>query len=183
MQYRMSKEFLDRYSPDNKCQLKDCRRHRVFDQDGCIGEFTYSHRTSFFSIRQAQFSIRRKLRFFKDLHTLVDQATGEEIGEYFVSNKWVLGIDLGDLMIAGSLFNFEKMEPDVQFSIFRPVTWGHHKFRLSDGKYTVTYSIRETVRNRKKPFEATVETNSDRLLLLFAGLYLMECYFGNSDAA
>ncbi|HEY4286373.1 MAG TPA: hypothetical protein VGN00_04675 [Puia sp.] len=154
--------------------------YKVFDGEKIIGEFFYTSKECFFSTgdKKIRLKIRRRSMLLPKV-SLVDQSSGAKIGQftlpYLLSNKF------DQLILGADIYRFEKLEPDIKYSIFKKNSQGHYKFGLSNKSEAITYTFklnfpRIALGNPapKIPFEGTIDCRSSNILALLAGFYLIE---------
>lgn len=197
--FKFSKELVDTDSANRPG--KQLRLYKVLDdKDQVLGQFLYYPKEQIISLADRKISIEvvakplKKTKYF-----LVDKKDNEQIGEYEicggfgVNHFWqdVPSSPTGTIRLGDTLFNFRRIPADIRHLLVKQETWGYFKFRLYaiKGQAFYEYSLKMDMPAWSKPrytnyrpFSGTIVANSDNILAILAGLYLMEVEFDYEDS-
>ncbi len=188
MTFTFSKEIAEKYLLKGHGYVNNARIYKVFDQKNQLGEFLQLNDTCFFNF--ADFSVRihnQSNNLIKSKYILIDEQKQVQIGEYSISG--VVG-QYGKLILNKDIYYCEKLKPEVNYSLFNKKTWGHYKIQVSEGTNAVVYQFKInepfiSVQNNKKyrPFNGSIELFNGSMMLVFAGLFLLEVVFDKEDTS
>jgi len=188
MIFTFSKEIVEKYLLKGNGYFNNARLYKVFDDKNQIGEFLQLKDICFFNF--ADFSIRiqkESNNLIKSKYILLDEQSQTKIGEYSISG-WVG--QYGKLILDKDVYYCEKLKPEIRYSLFNKKTWGHYKIQISNGTNIVIYQFKVNEpfisfpNNIKyRPFTGEVELYNGSILLLFAGLFLLEAVFDKEDTS
>ena len=198
MKFKLTKELIDEY-PDDK-PYRQLRLYKVFRDEGqIVGQFFYYTDEQYFIFDDTQISIEVILKLFKKTkYNLLDKKKQIQIGDYeifggFGINRFwqdVPSTPTGLINIGYKKYNFRRIPAEVENSFFKKATWGYCKFRLYEtkGNEFYEYSLKMDIPvlskahfTKYRPFVGEIESNSENLLIILAGLYLMDIEFEFED--
>ena len=198
MKYKISKELIDEYSDDKP--YEELRLYKLIDEnEKVVGQFFYYTDRQYFIFGKTNISIEVISNLFKKtIYNLVDCNTKNKIGEYEIFGG--RGIDrfwqdapskpTASIYVDDKKLNFRRITADVDYSFFRKETWGYFKFKLyaTKGNEFYYYTLKMDVPiisksnyTKFRSFSGQVETNSNNILIILAGLYLMDVEFDYED--
>jgi hypothetical protein len=170
------------------------------DEEGqAAGRFFYYNKEQYFVFGETKISIEVISRLFrKDEIYLLESATNNRKGSCEIFGRG--GIDVlwedipstpaGVIHFNDKKYNFRRIVPAVQYSYSDKETWDYFRYRLYavKGNEFYDYSLKMSVpvwsnhgHISKSPFIGQIESNSDNILLILAGIYLMEVLFERQD--
>lgn len=198
MNFRFTKELIGNSStnrPDKQLKL-----YKIFDDREVLrGQFFYYPEKQIISFENREILIEVGSKFFKKTkYLLTDKKDGKQVGEYEISGG--IGISLfwqdvptlptGKVILNNMVFNFRRIAPDVSYSSLKQEYWNYFKFRLyavkGDEFYDYSLKLDTSIVSKSnlvkhRPFIGAIESNSDNVFAILAGLYLMEIEFDNED--
>lgn len=198
MKFTFCKELIDKNStnrPGKKLRLYTL----LDDQNQLIGQFFYYPKEQIIIVNDQEISIEVAPKFFKKTkYLLVDKKDSKQVGEYNIlggygiNHFWqdIPSSPTGTLTLGDTVFNFRRIPPAIRYSFLKQDTWGYFKFHLYAIKGTefYEYSLKMDIPvwskshyTKYRPFVGTIESNSDNVLAILAGLYLMEMEFDFED--
>ena len=199
MNFIFSKELIDN-DPTTK-RGKRSSQYKILDaKNNLLGQFFHSSEEPLIYVGDKEISIDTVSKFLKKTkHFLVDNKDRKQIGEYEILGghgidhfwKDIPSSPTGTIKLNDTLFNFRRVAPDVRYSFLKQETWGYFKFRLYaiERKEFYEYCLKMDVpiydkpnQTKWRPFLGTIESNSDNILAILAGLYLMEIEFAFEDS-
>lgn len=161
--------------------LDFCWMYTITDKDRKIGRFFSSDLVSFFAFEEEDIRVDYIYKFLKNTqYPIIDQKTNKIIGGYDRGRRYDNRTPYGKLFLGDNTYQCESLKPDVKRRTFRKETWGHFKIRIGKGSEAVSYTFKidypsiwsRTVSD--KPFEGQIELEGNNLMLLFAGIFLLE---------
>ena len=198
MNFKFSKELIDTDTTNRP--NKQVRLYKILDgKDQLLGQFFYYPKEQVIYFSDREISIEVVSKFFKKTKFfLVDKKDNNQVGEYEifggfgVNHFWqdVPSSPTGTIKLGDALFNFRRIPSDIKFSFLKQETWGHFKFRLYaiKGQEFYEYNLKMDIPvwskphyTKYRPFVGTIESNSDNIFTILAGLYLMEVEFDFED--
>jgi hypothetical protein len=196
--FKFSKELIDKDSTNRPS--KQLRLYKILDdKNQLLGQFLYYPKEQVISFNDREISIEVVSKFLKKTkYFLVDKKDNKQVGEYEifggfgVSHFWqdVPSSPTGTIKLGDTIFNFRRIPTDIRYSFLKQDTWGYFKFRLYTikGKEFYEYSLKMDIPvlskshyTKYRPFVGTIESNSDNVFAILAGLYLMEVEFDFED--
>jgi hypothetical protein len=196
MNYKFSKEQADEY-PDDK-PYRELMLYKVIDDnDQIVGQFYFYRDEQYFVFDNTQISIEVISKLFKKTkYNLLNN--NKPIGNYEIFGGG--GIDrfyqdvpsnpTATINIGDQKYNFRRIPAAVEYSFFKQETWGYFKFRLYavKGNEFYDYSLKMDIPflskanyTKYRPFVGQIESNSDNMLVMLAGIYLMDIEFEYED--
>ncbi len=198
MNYKFSKELIDEYPGDKP--YRQLRLYKILDnKKQIVGQFYYYADEQYFLFGDKQISIEVISKLFKKTrYNLVNQSKQIQIGNYEIfggfgiARFWedVPSTPTGTINVDNKKYNFRRIPADIEYSFFKKATWGYFKFRLyaTKGNEFYEYSLKMDIPSFSKvhytnyrPFTGEIESNSDNILVMLAGFYLMEIEFEFED--
>jgi hypothetical protein len=169
--------------------LDYCWMYTITDKDRKIGRFFKSNFVSFFAFEEEDIRIDSVYKFLKKTqYPIIDQKTNNIIGGYDRELHFDNRTPYGKLFLGDNTYQCANLKPDVKHMFLRKDTWGHFKIRVGNGSEAVSYTLKTdhpsiwsyTVGD--KPFEGQIELEGNNLMLLFAGIFLLEQVLEFEDA-
>ena len=198
MNFKFSKELID--SDSTKRPSKQLRLYKISDdKDQLLGQFFYYPKEQIINFDDREISIEVVSKFLKKTkYFLVDKKDSKQVGEYEifggfgVNHFWrdVPSSPTGTIKLDDTVFNFRRIPSDIKYSFLKRETWGYFKFRLYaiKGHEFYEYSLKMDIPvsskphfTKYRPFVGTIESSSDNVFAILAGLYLMEVEFDFED--
>lgn len=199
VQYAFSKMLGD--ESDQNFLLRNAPRLiTVTKEDNEIaGRFFYYPQEQFLKFNDTEIRIENIQKIFKKTRRLLIHAqSNERLGEYEIlggginySWKDVPYPPNATVRLNNNDYNFRRVAPDIPYWPFDRSTWGQYKFFLYalKGDEFVEYALAmdKPVWQRPRstnllPFEGTIQTNSNNMVLLLSGFYLIEAEFEHEDS-
>lgn len=161
-------------------RLECCSMFIVSDNERKIGQFFYSDEVSFFAFGEEDVRIDYTKKLFRQtLYPIIDQKTNQPFGGYDRRTHTGSWTPLGKLFLGDRTYGCEKLKSEVGDFDERL----HISIRVSNYWEAVNYHIR-VVRPSDlslfprpvslAPFEGEIELEGNNLLLLFAGIFLVQ---------
>lgn len=198
MNFKFSKELID--NNPSSSHITQLRLYKILDEkDQLLGQFFYYPKEQIINFDDKEISIEVSSQFLKKTkHFLVDKKENKQVGEYEiyggfgVNHFWqdVPSSPTGTIKLADTVFNFRRIPPDIKYSFLNQETWGYFKFRLYAiyGQEFYEYSLKMDIpvwskphSIKYRPFIGTIESNSDNVFAILAGLLFMEVEFDFED--
>ena len=198
MNYKFSKELIDEY-PDDK-PYRQLRLYKIYDnKEQILGQLFYYRDEQYFVFGDTKISIEIVSKLFKNTkYYLVDDNKKIQIGEYDIfggcgiNRFWqdVPSTPTATINLGDKKFYFRRIPAEVEYSFFKQETWGYYKFRLyaTKGNEFFEYSLKMDIPilskanyTKYRAFVGQLESNSDNLLAILAGPYLMDIEFEFED--
>lgn len=198
MNFKFSKELIDKDSTNRPS--KQLKLYKLLDETNqLLGQFFYNPKEQIINFDDREISIEVVSKFLKKTkYFLVDRKDNKQVGEYEVfggygvNHFWqdVPSSPTGTIKLGDTVFNFRRIPTDIKYSLLKQDTWGYFKFRLYTikGEEFYEYSLKMDIPvwskshyTKYRPFVGTIESNSDNVFAILAGLYLMEVEFDFED--
>jgi hypothetical protein len=196
--FKFSKELIGNDTTNRP--NKQLRLYKILDdKDQVIGQFFNYPKEQIINFGDREISVEIVSKFLKKTkYFLVDKKDAKQLGEYEilggfgVNHFWqdVPSSPTGIITLGETVFNFRRIPADIKYSFFKQETWGYFKFRLYTikGKEFYEYSLKMDIPvwskshyTKYRPFVGTIESNSDNVFAILAGLFLMEVEFDFED--
>ena len=198
MKYKFSKEVIDEYADDKP--YEQLRLYKLLNEnDQIIGQFFYYSNRQYFVFGKTKILVEVISKIFKKtVYNLIDYNTNQKVGEYEIfggrgiDRFWqdVPSIPTATIHIEDKKFNFRRISADINFSTFKKETWGYFKFKLyaTKGNEFYDYTLKMDIPvfskanyHKYRPFVGQIESNSNNILIILAGMYLMDIEFEYED--
>jgi hypothetical protein len=180
MNFTFSKEIRD-YNLSGYGRLYWCRLYKIFDGDTIIGQFLHTDVVAFFTYGEMDLRIDLKKKFLtKTKHIIVDQKKDTEIGSFQIKYPNNNLKSSGKMTIGNEIYTTLTLPTDIKSRLFKKETWGSYKVKIFSETEEVIYSLKHEVSwfqsksDFRSPAKGYIELSSENLLVLFAGLYLLD---------
>jgi hypothetical protein len=180
MHFTIKKELVEnRYMPGYG-RLEFCSMFTVTEAEKNVGRFFYSDEVSFlaFGERDIRINYVRKL-LRQTLYPIVDQKDGQAIGGYDRRDYTGPSTPFGKLFLGDSMYltqktahTYPKNDKQQHITIWVGNIVEAATYHIRVNKPTF-FSLR-TVQVGNSPFEGEIELHGNNLLLLFAGIFLVQ---------
>jgi hypothetical protein len=177
MNYILTKELRKNFLWENQ-RVESCAHYKLESGPDLLGEFFYSRKASIVKIEKDIWEIKYKKNVLgkRDI-TLIRKGTEETTASYCLRNWTIFRPYRYTLIIDDKIFRFKKEKTSL-----REMTDRH--YLLSNGSEFVSYKAKLnfpaiSLGNiaPELPFVGVVETNTTSILIILAGLYLLEMSF------
>jgi hypothetical protein len=177
MDYILTKEFRRTFLWENQ-RVESCRYYKLESGPAILGEFFYSRKESIIKIDKDVWEIKYKRNLLgkRDI-TLIRNKTNEITAFYYLHIWKIFKRYKYKLVIDDKIFRFKRESTSL-----RQMNQRH--YLLSNGAQFVSYKAKLnfpaiSLGNiaSQLPFVGVVETNATSILLILAGLYLVEMSF------
>jgi hypothetical protein len=173
--FEFSKEIHHRYFVEGFGILENWKVYKIEQGEKHIGQFYYHRQICFFEYEDKEMDIRPKRRFLRStLASIFDRRMNVEVGTMEVPGWHPRTNPIGFIQLGGEYYTGLKLRPEVDRSFFKPRTWGHRKYSVSNTHEDVVYAFRPTASSTSAFMGGKISVAGNNLLLLFAGLFLLE---------
>jgi hypothetical protein len=196
-QCTFTKEILNDPALNKLIYTKQLCLYKIIDNEGNIAaQFYYHPEKHAIEIDGKKITISVIEKFLKRTQYLLIE-NKQKIGEYKFNyselcHYWqdVPSDPNGTVTFNNIVYNFRRISPGIRSLLFKKETWGHFKFRLyaikGDAYAEYTLKMDQLTWQRAGsvnhyPFNGTIETNSENILLVVSAFYLMERVFETLD--
>lgn len=200
MDFSFSKSYLTSYLSDDGILYKGLRLYYVYQDKNLLGHYFRQGNKQFFNYQNDKYKVEStKIGYKKEHYKIVDENSGEVIGEYFLPHPYNAtfshypDVPYTDpylkVFISGSEYELRRQLPETEYRLFDSKTWGHFRFGLYDKQNLCSVNYVFKIENPlldgsiifNNNLEGVIENSENNLLLMFAGLFLLERFFDDQD--
>jgi len=189
VQFTFTNEIIPDFIHTNYGDLGTCSMFTIFNEQGLIGKFFLSRKVAFFAFADHDIRIDYIHRLFRrSLYPIIDQKTGQQLGNYELPGQTGLFADHAKLFLGDRMYHLNILPPPVRRRVFKKDTWGYYTIEISNYPEVVTYNFRIKDLSfldasvSDKPFEGNITMEGDNLFLVFAGIMLVHDVLTTEDS-
>jgi hypothetical protein len=172
--FEFSKEVHPKYSVEGFGVLKNWQVYKVLEDDKPAGQFYHHKEICYFDFENREMGLAISRPHFKNIQAdIINRQTEQRIGAIEAPTQVTFDPTIGWIQLGDTIYKGEKQGGEKSNSIWSK-DWRYYQFCISNTRQDVIFGL-QTSMSATSPFKnGRIQLLGNDLLLVFAGLFLVE---------